>query len=259
MQDFFKEKSESLIPELVSGVRILFTEREGGVSSGPWGGAEGIMGLNVATHVGDNAACVRMNRSIVSQMTPSAPRWMTQVHGTEVADAESVTDDALQADAQTCVTPGVVCAVQVADCLPVLIADSKARGVAAIHAGWKGQSAGIIEKAVARLRERLSDPEAQILAWLGPRIGADDFEVGPEVVQAFEQKYGEVSGAVRSASEGKYLLSLAAYAKQALAAAGVRQVEDCGLSTYADPRRFYSYRRDGASSGRHAALIWIEE
>jgi YfiH family protein len=241
MQDFFKEKSESLIPELVSGVRILFTEREGGVSSGPWGGAEGIMGLNVATHVGDNAACVRMNRSIVSQMTPSVPRWMTQVHGTEVADAESVTDDALQADAQTCVTPGVVCAVQVADCLPVLIADSKARGVAAIHAGWKGQSAGIIEKAVARLRERLSDPEAQILAWLGPRIGADDFEVGPEVVQAFEQKYGEVSGAVRSASEGKYLLSLAAYAKQALAAAGVRQVEDCGLSTYADPRRFYSF------------------
>ncbi len=258
MQDFFKEQSASLIPELVPGVRVLFTEREGGVSSGPWGGPEGIMGLNVGAHVGDNAACVRMNRNIVAQMTPSAPRWMTQVHGVECVDAESVEDDGVQADAQCSVTPGVVCAVQVADCLPVLVADSQARAVAAIHAGWKSLSGGVIEKAVARVRERIADPSAELCAWLGPRISADDFEVGPEVVRAFEEHFGPVAGAVRDGKDGKFFLDLAAYAKQALAAAGVRRIDDCGLSTFADPKRFYSFRRDGAQSGRHAALIWIE-
>lgn len=258
MQDFFKEQSASLIPELVPGVKVLFTEREGGVSSGPWGGVDGIMGLNVGVHVGDNVACVRMNRNIVAQMTPNAPRWMTQVHGIRVVDAESVESDAVEADAQTSVTAGVVCAVQVADCLPVLVADGKARGVAAIHAGWKSLSAGIIEQAVARLRERIGDPQAELRAWLGPRIGADDFEVGPEVVQVFESRYGVPQGAVKEAREGKFLLDLAAYAKKALEDVGVTQCEDCGLSTYADPRRFYSFRRDGAKSGRHAALIWIE-
>lgn len=254
----FKEELQVIQPKFPEGIGALFTEREGGVSSGPWGGPEGIMGLNVGSHVSDNASCVRMNREIVSQLTPSPPRWMTQVHGVRVVDAESVQDESVQADAQVCVTPGVVCAVMVADCLPVLVADSKARAVAAIHAGWRGLAGGVIENAVARLKERIADPEAELFAWLGPRIGADNFETGPEVWGAFKDRYGDVDGAVRQKQGGKVLVDLAAYARAALAGSGVSCVDDCGLSTVDEPKRFYSYRRDGEKTGRHAALIWIE-
>ena len=131
----WKTESDVIRPDLGQRVGALFTERVGGVSSGPWGGPEGIMGLNVGVHVSDNASCVRMNRSLVAQMTPGEPRWMTQVHGTDVVDAEIVERDEVKADAQTSLTPGVVCAVQVADCLPVLIAEKDGKAVA-VHAGW---------------------------------------------------------------------------------------------------------------------------
>lgn len=255
----YKNEIGAIRPKLVEGVGALFTERTGGVSSGPWGGPEGILGLNVGSHVGDNLSCVRMNREIVSQVAPSMPRWMTQVHGTRVVDAESVTSDALEADAQTSLTPGVVCVVQTADCLPVLIAEKNARGVAAIHAGWKGLSIGVIEAGVKRLRERLGDETASCVAWLGPRIGFDDFECGEDVVSAYRARYPDVVGGIRTVSDGKYFLSLAAYARYALQSVGIDEIEDCGLSTVADPNRFFSFRRDGAKSGRHAALVWIEE
>lgn len=259
MMGLFKEELAALRPELAQGVRCLFTEREGGVSSGPWGGVDGIMGLNVATHVGDNAGCVNMNRQIVAQLTPQTPRWMTQVHSTAVIDAESVESDACEADAQVSMTPGVVCAVQVADCLPVLIAEANGKAVAAVHAGWRSLAGGIVEATIDRLRERLGDPQAQFKAWLGPRIGKAEFEVGEEVKQVFEAKYPDVLEAIAPSTEAdKYLVDLGAYAVHALARSGVEAVEDCGLSTYADAKRFYSYRRDGDRSGRHAALIWIE-
>ncbi len=255
----YKNEIEVIRPTLVKGVGALFTERLGGVSSGPWGGPDGIMGMNVGAHVGDNPSCVQMNRSIVAQMVPSAPRWMTQVHGIRTVDAETVTDDTLKADAQTSLTPGVVCVVQVADCLPVLVAEKNARGVAAIHAGWKGLSLGVIESGVRRLKERLGDENAELVAWLGPRIGFDDFECGEDVLAPYRLRYPEVTDGIRLKGEGKYCLSLAAYARYALRSVGVTEVQDCGLSTVSDPKRFFSFRRDGAKSGRHAALIWIEE
>ena len=253
----FKEELNCLRPNLGEKVGALFTEREGGVSSGPWGGAEGIMGLNVGVHVGDNAGCVNMNRQIVGQLCPSQPRWMTQVHGIKVVDAESVEDDQEAADAQTSVTPGVVCAVQVADCLPVLLAEQNGRAVGAVHAGWRSLAGGIIEATVARMRERLADPQAVIKAWLGPRIGFEHFETGADVPEMFLAKYAEGADYVQQKGEGKYLVDLAGFAHVALERAGVRDVEDCKLSTFADPQRFYSYRRDGEKTGRHAALVWI--
>ena len=254
----FKNELAALRPHLAEGVSAVFTERLGGVSSGPWGGPDGIMGLNVGSRVGDNAGCVRMNRSIVAQLAPTEPRWMTQVHGIDVVRADDVADESVQADAQVTTTPGVVCVVQVADCLPVLLADELGRGVAAVHAGWRSLAAGVVENAVARLRAEIGDEAARIRAWLGPRIGFDEFETGPEVRSAFEARYPEAQGAVRGGAGGKCFIDLAGYARAALAAAGVTEVGDCALSTAADSARFYSYRRDGEHTGRHAALIWIE-
>lgn len=253
----FKDELEVLRPELGENVKAIFTLRTGGVSSGPWGSVEGIMGLNVSTRVGDNAGCVRMNRSIVSQLTPEEPHWMTQVHGTRVVKAEDVADETLEADAQITTHPGVVCAVQVADCLPVLLADSQGRGVAAVHAGWRSLSAGIIEKTVDALREALGDKNAAIKAWLGPRIGFDDFETGEEVKDVFLKNYPSCTTGVKEV-DGKWHVDLAAFAKAALASQAVTDVEDCGCSTVADAHRFYSYRRDGEKTGRHAAMIWID-
>lgn len=253
----FKEELAAIRPEMGDGVGAIFTEREGGVSSGPWGGVDGIMGLNVGSRVEDNAGCVRMNRSIVGQLTPTEPRWMTQVHGTDVVVADTVEDETVEADAQITTTSGVVCTVQVADCLPVLVADSLGRGVAAIHAGWRSLAAGVIENTIKELKKLIGDDTAQLKAWLGPRIGFDDFETGADVKDAFVSAYPECTAGIKAVDE-KWHIDLAAFAKTALAKVGVTNVEDCGLSTVTDAKRFYSFRRDGAKSGRHAALIWIE-
>lgn len=253
----FKDELGVIRPTMGDGIGAIFTEREGGVSSGPWGGVDAIMGLNVGSRVDDNAGCVRMNRSIVAQLTPSEPRWMTQVHGTHVVVADTVTDESIQADAQITTTPGVVCTVQVADCLPVLVADTKARGVAAIHAGWRGLAAGVIENAVSELRQAIGDESADMKVWLGPRIGFDEFETGSEVKEAFLTQYPQCTQGVKAKGD-KWHIDLAAFARTALKNIGVTDVDDCGLCTVADPRRFYSFRRDGAKTGRHAALIWIE-
>lgn len=254
----YKEELNCLKPEMPENVGALFTLREGGVSSGPWGGVDGVMGLNVGAHVSDNAWCVKMNRSIVAQLTGSDPKWMTQVHGIRVVDAETVTDDSVEADAQTSLTAGVVCSVQVADCLPVLVSEIHGRGVAAIHAGWKGLASGVIEAGVNRLRERLGDPNAELQAWLGPRIGFDDFECGKDVYDCYQLRYGAFKEACVSLGNDKYRIDLAGYAKAILSGLNVLRVDDCGLSTVTDPKRFFSFRRDGAKSGRHAALIWIK-
>ncbi|MCF0253321.1 MAG: peptidoglycan editing factor PgeF [Duodenibacillus sp.] len=255
----YKEELETLRPEsLGSKVEALFTLRLGGVSSGPWGAHGGVNGLNVGAAVGDNEGCVRMNRQIVAGLAPQEPRWMTQVHGVRVVDAEAVDGESVEADAQVSVTPGVVCAIQVADCLPVVIADRKGRGLACVHAGWRGLSAGVVEAAVERLRERMGC-EGELAAWLGPRIGARDYETSAEVVDRFSERWPDAAGLVHWLPSDTALLDLAGYARLALKSCGVEDIEDCGLSTFADARRFYSYRRDGEQTGRHAMLAWIKE
>lgn len=261
--ELFKPGLDMIQPEWTDATRpanvdAIFTCRDGGVSSGPWGNADGLMGLNVGMNTGDAAACVRMNRGIVAQLVPTDPVWLNQVHGTTLVDAAAV-EQTPDADASMTTKPGVVCTVMVADCLPVLIADKKGRAVAAVHAGWKSLAAGIIQKTVKAMRETVGE-DFDATVWLAPRIGADDFEVGQDVLDAMTAQLPDAKQAFVPAENDRYKADLAALAVQALTAAGVPagQIVDCGLSTFADGKRFYSYRRDGERSGRHAAMIWIK-
>ncbi|MDO5532009.1 peptidoglycan editing factor PgeF [Sutterella sp.] len=259
----FKEDLESIAPEWTGetpkGVKAFFTCRTGGVSSGPWGGPEGVMGLNLSKSTGDNAFCVKMNRQILTQCLPAEPKWISQVHGTAVIHADEAAD-APEADGSWTMTPGVVACVMVADCLPVLLADREGRIVAAVHAGWRSLADGIIQEGVRAMRRALGDESFVPAVWMGPRIGAESFEVGDDVLEAMKQHLPEAEKAFTKKPDGKWLCDLAMLARMALSSVGVPDgdIADCGLSTYADAKRFFSFRRDGKQSGRHAALIWIE-
>ena len=229
-----------------AAVRALVTTRAGGVSAPPYDG------FNLAAHVGDQAANVAENRRRLRELLPAEPLWLTQVHGTEVLRAEAP-EPGSSADACVARRPGLVCAVLSADCLPVLFCDDAGRVVAAAHAGWRGLAAGVLERTVAAMEVA---PE-HVMAWFGPAIGQAAFEVGPEVRAAFCAHDPHAAAAFAARPKGKWLCDLNALARQRLAQAGVTRVCGGGLCTYADPGRFYSYRRDGVT-GRMAALIWLE-
>jgi YfiH family protein len=239
-----------------ANVGALITTRSGGVSTGPWGAPvhEGD-GMNLSFAVGDAAGAVAENRARLAAWLPAPPRWLRQVHGGLVVDAER-SHAAPAADASVATTAGVVSAVLIADCLPVLLAEARGRAVAAAHAGWRGLAAGVIQNAVARLRQRLDDPGAEVLAFLGPAIGPRRFEVGGEVAVAMARDLPQSAVAFVAAGDGKYLADLFELARQALSRCGVEAVFGGGLCTVSDPTRFYSYRRDRVT-GRHAAAIWL--
>lgn len=225
-------------------VRALITTRAGGASVGPYAS------LNLADHVGDDPAAVRANRARLRALLPTEPVWLEQVHGTDVLRVE--TGGARRADAAVSRAPGTVCAVLTADCLPVLLADRAGTVVAAAHAGWRGLSAGVLERTVVAMD---TDP-GQLLAWLGPAIGPDAFQVGDEVRAAFLAADAAAAAAFRPDGPGKWRADLYALARQRLARAGVQAVYGGGLCTFSDPGRFFSYRRDG-TTGRMASLIWL--
>lgn len=230
-----------------AGVRALMTTRSGGTSIGAYSS------LNLGTAVGDDPSCVERNRAALSAWLPSPPRWLRQVHGTRAVDAATVVSPP-EADASFTFEPGVVCVVQVADCLPVLLARRDGTGVAAAHAGWRGLAAGVIEHAL----EALDCPGDQIVAWLGPAIGPDAFQVGDDVRRAFVEPDPAAAGAFRSdTTPGKWRADLFALARLRLAARGVADVHGGGMCTFANPARFYSFRRDGVT-GRMSALVWRE-
>jgi YfiH family protein len=240
------------------GVQAAFTLRGGGVSQGRYDS------FNLGSHVGDGAAAVAENRRRLraALALPAEPNWLSQVHGTDVLDldlapsanAATAGDAAVIATADAAVTRrrGVVAAVLVADCLPVLLATHTGSAVAVAHAGWRGLAAGVIEAAVAAF----AAPRGGVCAWLGPAIGAAHFEVGEEVRGAFlAHEAAAAAGFVRN-PRGRWQCDLVLLARQRLAAAGVSVVAHSGLCTFADAR-LYSYRRDGVT-GRMAALIWRE-
>jgi purine-nucleoside/S-methyl-5'-thioadenosine phosphorylase / adenosine deaminase len=243
---------EVLTPEWSAprAVRAGFTLRGGGVSAAPFDT------LNVGAHVGDSAAAVSENRRRVRQLLrlPEEPAWLEQVHGTAVADLDA-RDAARVSTADAVVTreKGRVCVVQVADCLPVLLAARNASAVAVAHAGWRGLAAGVLEATVTKL----GMAPVELTAWLGPAISARHFEVGGEVRAAFLAHDPDAAGAFAVNAHGRWQCDLLALARRRLAALGVSEV--CGGSwcTYAEPARFFSFRRDGRC-GRMAALIWLE-
>jgi YfiH family protein len=192
---------------------------------------------------------------------PAAPRWLHQVHGIEVADLDAQLQPAA-ADAAMTRTPGVVCAIRTADCLPVVFAARDGSAVGAAHAGWRGMAAGVLEATVARMRAGMS-ANVSLVAWLGPAIGAAHFEVGDEVRAAFMAHNPGAAAAFVQNPRGRWQCDLYLLARQRLKACGVNDISGGGLCTYADPARFYSYRRDVqhqgmATTGRMATLIWIE-
>ncbi|MET0962741.1 MAG: peptidoglycan editing factor PgeF [Noviherbaspirillum sp.] len=239
-------------PAPVSGVAALSTIRCGGMSRAPYGDGAGAGGLNLGLHVGDDAASVAQNRARLRAMLPGEPAWLAQVHGAQVVDAAAVRG-VPEADASFSTEPGVVCAILTADCLPVLFADRSGSVVAAAHAGWRGLARGVLQNTVARMRQAGA---ADIVAWLGPAIGPQCFEVGPEVRAVFADADPAAGAAFVAQGNGKYLADIYQLARLGLAGCGVRQVGGGGLCTVSDAGRFYSYRRDGVT-GRMASLIWI--
>ncbi|MDB5840949.1 MAG: Polyphenol oxidase [Herminiimonas sp.] len=234
-------------------VGALSTTRHGGVSRAPYDDGAGGGGMNLGAHVGDRPEDVLQNRAMLEVLLPAHPAWLTQVHGARVVDAATVSG-APEADASFTTQSGVVCAIQTADCLPVLFCDTAGRAVGAAHAGWRGLASGVLQNTVAAMRDAGA---AEIIAWLGPAIGPQQFEVGPDVVDAFDalgctQAFKPIDG-----QPGKYLADIYALARAALQSVGVQRIDGGGFCTVTEAQRFYSYRRDRVT-GRMATLIWLK-
>jgi YfiH family protein len=250
-----------LWPDLPASVGALATTRAGGGSRAPYDDGSQGGGLNLGLHTGDDIATVQANRARLQAMLPGRPAWIRQVHGIDVVDAAQVVagGPTRQGDASIAASAGVVCAILTADCLPVLFADLEGRVVGAAHAGWRSLSGGVLQATVDAMR---SAGAGEITAWLGPAIGAEAFEVGPDVLAAFEAALpdGAAQAGFRAypGRPGKYLADMGVLARRILARAGVTRVAGGGRCTVTERAHFYSYRRDGAGSGRQASLIWIK-
>lgn len=231
------------------GVHAAVTTRHGpGVSTGPYAR------FNLGLRSGDGADAVANNRDALRHALdlPSEPRWLRQVHGTTVAQLGPLAGvDEPQADAAVAHLPGTVLAILTADCLPVLLCSEDGARIGAAHAGWRGLAAGVLEATIAAM----GASPARLLAWLGPCIGGHSYEVGEDVHTAFVEADIEASTCFTATRPGHWHCDLAGLARQKLVAAGVTRIHGGGFDTLAD-ERFYSYRRDGASSGRFASLIW---
>lgn len=229
-----------------ANVCALQTTRQGGDSHAPFDS------LNLGTHVGDDALTVVANRNLLNPFVPTEPVWLEQVHGTHVVFAEQA-GCVPRADACVSRHANAVCTVMTADCLPVLLCDETGSVVGAAHAGWRGLADGVIEATVAAMQV----PSPSLMAWLGPAIGPQAFEVGNEVREAFMQ-HDPFAVSAFQAHGNKYLADLAQLARQRLQALGlgVQRIYGGDFCTYSDPQRFYSYRRDG-KTGRMATMIWL--
>ncbi|MCC4817669.1 multi-copper polyphenol oxidoreductase [Vibrio lentus] len=233
-------------------VKAFASTRFDGCSTGAY------QGLNLGMHVGDDASLVESNRAWLKQQSkmPTVPVWLNQTHSTDVVTVLEPVVNVLDADGAFTTAKGVVCSAMTADCLPVILTDTKGTQVAAVHAGWRGLAGGILENAVAKFSNLGSDN--QIMAWLGPAIGKDAFEVGDDVLEAFVRFDPQAQLAFKAKSEpGKWLANMSQLATQRLMKVGVTSVTDSNLCTYADSDAFYSYRRDGIT-GRQATFIWLE-
>ncbi len=238
-----------------ANIGALTTLRAGGASHAPYDDSKGGGGLNLGSHVGDRLEDVRQNRALLQSVLPSEPVWLSQVHGAEVVDAANVAG-VPEADAGITTQHGVVCAILTADCLPVLLCDAAGRVAGAAHAGWRGLASGILENTVAAMRLAGA---GEILAWLGPAIGSQSFEVGEDVLRAFVTRDVKAQAAFKSIAgrPGKYLADIYLLARIVLARVDVDRVSGGGLCTVSEQCRFYSYRRDQVT-GRMASLIWIK-
>ena len=239
-------------------VRAFTTTRHGGVSLGPYGDATGRAGLNLGDHVNDNPVAVKQNRDKLNRQLPSDVIFLSQVHGNIILNAaDLVVGNTNIGDAVLTTQAGQVCAVLTADCLPVLFTDVAGTVVAAAHAGWRGLAGGVLQNTVSAMRDK---GVQEIIAWLGPAIGPQEFEVGRDVLDAFAAQVPDVQTyfKAKTSQDGseKYLADLYGLARKLLNDIGVSHVAGGERCTVTEVGQFYSYRRDGVS-GRMASLIWI--
>lgn len=261
-------------------VRAVCTTRLGGVSQPPYDS------MNLGDHVADRIADVQANRSRLQAAIGSRPIFLRQVHGRDVVALSAATPDDTIADACSAATPGIACTIMVADCLPVLFTDRQGTWVAAAHAGWRGLGGegghGVLEAVLESFRALAPIPQAQaaikkgatdrrpgdVLAWLGPCIGPEVFEVGAEVRDAFCSADAGAARhfVVRAATPGKFWCDLAGLARRRLQALGIASISGndgtAPWCTVANASRFFSHRRDTArlgGSGRFAACIWLDD
>lgn len=259
-------------------VRALCTTRSGGVSAAPYGS------FNLGRYVGDASEAVQANWATLQAALSAggcAVRavYLRQVHGTDVQPLDPQTPDGLDADACTTQAAGVACIVMAADCLPVLFTNRAGTRVAAAHAGWRGLAGGMLEAALkpfsapaqvdqaqVAIKKIASEEPDEVIAWLGPCIGPEAFEVGPEVRDAFCAQDPQAGAYFRPhGSAGKLLADLAGLARHRLRAQGVTALYGNDSSpawcTVGNPSRFFSHRRDTpvlGTSGRMAACVWMD-
>ncbi len=230
-------------------VRAFFTTRHGGVSTGP----EATFDLGPARPApGHDLASVDENRRRLRAFLPCDPVWIQQVHGVEVAELAAAPVSPPVADAAVTRTAGVVLTVRTADCLPVLLSDRAGTVVAVAHAGWRGLAAGVLEQTLSAMRVEAN----AVAAWIGPAIGPDAFEVGPDVWAAYCDHDAGATQYFRSLREGKWMANLAGLAKRRLMRAGVTSITGGTWCTHTDAARFFSYRRD-RRAGRMALVTWL--
>ena len=253
--------------QVPSHVHACMTTRIAGVSSGAYGQIDGVDGLNLATHVGDERARVMINRGLlrVAGHFPHEPLWLNQTHSTivhlQTHNEYQHDEPPPEADAVVLTQAGQVGVVMTADCLPVLFASADGRVVGAAHAGWRGLVDGVLEETVRVMREQGA---RQVQAWLGAAIGAAQFEVGADVLAEFLLKTPSAAGDVRMhfkphpEHDNKYLADIYGLARDRLKALGVLDVSGGEHCTVTEADRFYSYRRDRIT-GRMATLIWMDE
>ena len=236
-----------IIPDWPAPARVkaIQTTRQGGVSIAPYDS------LNLGGHVGDNPLAVERNRILLNKLLPSEPVWLEQIHGTLVANADRASCQP-QADACIARHRAAVCAVMTADCLPVLLCDAQGSVVGAAHAGWRGLRDGVIEATVLAMGVA---PQS-LMAWLGPAISQEAFEVGEEVRAAFVAIQPQAASAFIAGQSGKWLADIYALARLRLNALGVTRIYGGGRCTYRERGQFFSYRRDGVT-GRMGTFIWL--
>ncbi|MDB2705533.1 peptidoglycan editing factor PgeF [Pseudomonadota bacterium] len=228
-------------------IQAISTTRNGGFSQGPFDS------LNLGSHVGDTLSTVLKNRySLLEQASlPEPPRWLNQVHSSQLISANDWQGDD-SADAIVSSQENQVCAVMTADCLPILLCNTQGDHIAAIHAGWRGLSSGILENTL----QQFNCEPSEVIAWFGPAIGPDKFEVGLDVVEAFTRNSSLAHKAFKQVGESHYLADIYLLARQKLIAYGTHAIFGGTHCTASEPEHFFSYRRDG-TTGRMASMIWI--
>lgn len=227
-------------------IKAATTTRQGGFSAAPFDS------LNLGQTVGDNLDCVLKNQALLKKSLELTqdPLWLKQIHGTRVISANHTPDRA--ADAVVATEPHSVCAVLTADCLPILVCRKTRHCVAAIHAGWKGLAAGVIENSI----KALACPAEDLLVWLGPAIGPRAFVVGEDVFSSFVKKSPEFKAAFEEIANKQWLANLYQLATQHLNKLGIDAIYGGQHCTYTEKEQFFSFRRDKVT-GRQASLIWI--